>query len=414
MRRAPAVASPGGFALVDAYAEALRAPPARRELRAWSLIALAALAVAGVFALLLALSRLPGAGTLFPWPVGFFEKGLVIHVVFSFVVWFLAVMAALATAAAYRAGGPAPRAVGLGPTAVWLGVAACVMLALPALHDGGEASLNNYVPVIMDPLFYAGLGLLALAMVLVTGRLLVNLAAPRGVVDPVVVATAAAVLLFVAALVVVVFDALAVGGPVDAAFNEAVFWSGGHLLQFVNVTLLLVAWYLLGGVRLAAPPLPPRLLTMAAVFLLLAGLVGVGSAGLVHEPFSVDHRQWITDLQYLLAPPTLLVAVATAWVSPVCQSSRVCSPIAGSGNSVLVLFDRYMLSRTWRMIVERIFCRSMTKSAMERPKNLCGIGTGVIELNGIASASSISRISLPVTITLSSSAILSPSRPTRM
>ncbi len=312
--------SAGGFepaqrqrwSLVAPYAEAVRPAPAQWELRAWGLIAVGALAVAGVFALLLALSRLPGAETWFPWPVQFFHKGLVIHVVFSFVVWFLAVMAALACATAYRAGGPEPRARGLGPVAVWLSVAAFVLLALPAMRDGGEASLNNYVPVIIDPLFYAGLGLLALAMLLVAFRLLVNLAAPRGIVEPVVLATAVATLLFVAALVSIVFDALALGGPVDAAFNEAVFWSGGHLLQFLNVTLMLVAWYLLGGARLAAPLVTPTLLTLAAVFLLIAGLVGVGGAGMVHEPLSVPHRQWITDLQYLLAPPTLLIAVLGA------------------------------------------------------------------------------------------------------
>ena len=45
-----------------------------------------ALGVAGAFALLLAISRVPGVETVFPWPLGFFHKGLVIHVVFSFVV----------------------------------------------------------------------------------------------------------------------------------------------------------------------------------------------------------------------------------------------------------------------------------------------------------------------------------------
>ena len=90
------------WSLVAPYADALRSPAAQWELRAWSLIAVGALAIAGVFALLLALSRLPGAETWFAWPVRFFEKGLVIHVVFSFVVWFLCVMAALAPVAARR------------------------------------------------------------------------------------------------------------------------------------------------------------------------------------------------------------------------------------------------------------------------------------------------------------------------
>lgn len=300
------------WSLVAPYADALRSPAAQWELRAWSLIAVGALAIAGVFALLLALSRLPGAETWFAWPVRFFEKGLVIHVVFSFVVWFLCVMAALATAAAYRAGGGAPRARRLGPVAVWLSIFGCLLLAVPSLLDRGEPSLNNYVPVIIDPLFHAGLGLLTLGMVLVAIRLLINLALPRGIVEPVVLATSAAVLLFGAAVVSVIFDALAVGGPADAVFHETVFWSGGHLLQFVNVTMLLITWYVLGSARLGTPMMKPNWLAAAAVYLLLAGLIGVGAAGMVAEPLSVDHRQWITNLQYLLAPPTLVVALIGA------------------------------------------------------------------------------------------------------
>ncbi|MBM3566674.1 MAG: hypothetical protein FJX42_11255, partial [Alphaproteobacteria bacterium] len=64
--------------------------PVRDLLRAWMGLAALALALAGVMAVLLALSRIPGSQTLFPWPVAFFERGLVAHVVFSFVVWFLA------------------------------------------------------------------------------------------------------------------------------------------------------------------------------------------------------------------------------------------------------------------------------------------------------------------------------------
>ena len=73
-----------------------------RELTGWVAIAVGALGVAGAFALLLAISRVPGVETVFPWPLGFFHKGLVIHVVFSFVVWFLAVFGALSLLAADR------------------------------------------------------------------------------------------------------------------------------------------------------------------------------------------------------------------------------------------------------------------------------------------------------------------------
>ena len=74
----------------------------RRELTAWTGLAVGALGIAGLFAFLLAMSRVPGIESVFPWPLGFFRKGLVIHVVFSFVVWFLAVFGALALLASDR------------------------------------------------------------------------------------------------------------------------------------------------------------------------------------------------------------------------------------------------------------------------------------------------------------------------
>ena len=67
----------------------------RRELLGWAWLAVGALAVAGVFAILLALSRIPGMENAPFWPLGFFYKGLVIHVVFSLVIWLQGVFAFL-------------------------------------------------------------------------------------------------------------------------------------------------------------------------------------------------------------------------------------------------------------------------------------------------------------------------------
>ena len=85
--------------LYAGFAEAMESPAARAELRGWCGLALLSLAIAGVFALLVALSRVPGVEDVAPLPLKFFEKGLVVHVVFSFGVWYLSVMGALMTIA---------------------------------------------------------------------------------------------------------------------------------------------------------------------------------------------------------------------------------------------------------------------------------------------------------------------------
>ena len=325
----PSEPSPGGGAFTPAQAQrwslyagfagAAAKPAARREIWGWSALAMLSLGVAGVFALLVALSRVPGAAEAIPWPVRFFEKGLVLHVVFSFVVWFLSVLGGMTALTTQRLSAGNPRWNGLGPAAVAGAVLASVALFVPAWMDRGEPSLNNYVPVIIDPVYYAGLALLAASLALAVIRLLVNLPRRRGPLEPVSLSVIAAGLIYLLALACFALAWLALAGDPDnaitAAFNEDLFWGGGHALQFVNVGLLLCAWYVLGGIGLGQPVVHPRLMATALLALVVSALPAPFLYA-VFEPFSADQAEAFTNLQYLLAPPVLLVAgggVATAW-----------------------------------------------------------------------------------------------------
>ncbi|TVR95615.1 MAG: cbb3-type cytochrome c oxidase subunit I [Rhodospirillales bacterium] len=283
--------------------------PLQRELRGWSALALAALAIAGVFALLLALSRVPGIEGVFPWPVGFFHKGLVIHVVFSFVVWFLAVFAAITVLATHAAAGPHPRLRWLGQAGITGLAVAMPLLFVPALLDRGEATLNNYVPTIIDPLYYAGLGVMGLAVALPVLRLFANLPGRRpGVLAPM---AAGAGLSYLAALVA--FGAALVllrGETPSYAFNENLFWGGGHVLQFLNTQLLLIGWIVLAGLVLGRS-VGDRT-GLAAVGFLAAVALAAPALYLAFPPFSAAQTQAFTDLQYALGPAALAVALAVA------------------------------------------------------------------------------------------------------
>ncbi|MDH3335259.1 MAG: hypothetical protein OEL50_01325, partial [Rhodospirillaceae bacterium] len=81
----------------------------RKGLFQWVGMGISAIAIAGAFALLLAFSRIPSIQNIFPWPLDFFKKGLVVHVVFSFVVFFLSVFAAVAHITAARLGNGQPK-----------------------------------------------------------------------------------------------------------------------------------------------------------------------------------------------------------------------------------------------------------------------------------------------------------------
>lgn len=287
---------------------------AQKELRFWSILAVSSLAVAGIFALLLAISRLPGADSLFPWPVAFYERSLIIHVIMSFVVWFVACGMIFAQIAAYRISDGTPRSENMGRTAAVALLAAFFLLGAPALMDSGVPSLNNYVPAIIDPIYYIGLLLVAFGAVMGAARVFINLSNRQGALEPIGTSGITA-----SVIVILTIAAFAIswnhngGMPNSPAENEDVFWAGGHILQFFNVAIMIGAWLFLVGRIIGEPPVRPKVAMIAYGIL---GLLALGGLLLlfVEEPLSVAERDLFTQYQYALAPvPTfigLLVAAA--------------------------------------------------------------------------------------------------------
>lgn len=298
----------------------VRAPHKPGELWAWCVLAIAALAVAGVFALLLALSRTPGIQDVFPWPLGFFKKGLVIHVIFSFVVWFLAVFGALMHLAVERMADSAPRFNSLGRWG-WMSVAiGFVLLFVPAFLDRGEPSLNNYIPVIIDPLYYGGLVFLAIGLALPAARLLLNVPGRAAPFEPLFfgVSVGAGIYLVALAAFWLAFENLT-GVQPSRSFNDDLFWGGGHILQFLNSALMLNAWYLLADLALGGKESEPRAggnLFRISVGLYLLAVLPTPLLYLYPQPFSAEQNQVFTDLQYALGPSAAALAawiLARAW-----------------------------------------------------------------------------------------------------
>ncbi len=296
----------GGFQFV------MQSARAKKELKAWCVLALLSLALAGGFALVLAISRVPHVQDIFPWPLQFFQKGLVIHVVFSFVVWFLSLLGALLTLGSYRLSNGSPRAAILGLVALWLGLIACILLFIPGLLDRGEPSLNNYVPVIIDPLYYAGLCLFAVSLMVQVLRLLINIPNHEGPFDPVTQGAAVAGFVYLVALACFGISlAIRWQTPLDASFNEDVFWAGGHVLQYVNTLILLIGWYVLGGIVISRPIIDPRFFKCILGWFLIAALFLL-TLSIVYDPTSYAGRTAYTWAQYGLAPPTLMFVGAAS------------------------------------------------------------------------------------------------------
>jgi len=292
------VASPAG-------AEAMR-----RELFGWAWLAVGALAVAGVFALLLALSRIPGMDRAPFWPLGFFYKGLVIHVVFSLVIWLLAVLAFLVSAATLKASPGRVRAASLGQIGQGLVIAAFPCLFAPAFFDATLPELSNYIPLIRHPLYDLGLAFLALGVLTPVARLMINLPGAARPLPPLAFAMAAAGFIYLLAMI-----AFAAAGGLLAQIGgvggsrDLFFWGGGHLMQFVYAAVMLTNWRILAGRGLrwtAADDGPFRLALLMIAVLALPGPFFYA----VFDAFSPAQREGFRFLQFGLAAPTLLFGAA--------------------------------------------------------------------------------------------------------
>lgn len=323
------------WSLIGGFAPVIGAKTARRELAGWCLLSVGALAVAGVFGLMLALSRIPGAERVFPWPIQFFGKGLVIHVVFSAVVWFIASLGAILHIATLRVSAGAPRLSAAGTVAQAGVLVAFVLLFVPALLDRGTPSLNNYVPAIVDPLYYGGLLVLAVSAGLAVARFLFNLPGRPGPLEPVGIGALSGGLLFLLALVCFGIAGRAISGhPPDAGFNEDLFWGGGHVLQFMNVAIMLVAWYVLGGDALGEPLVRPRAFTLALYGLILCAIPAPIFYA-AFDMFSAPQIKAFTDLQYALALAP--VAVAGLGIATLVKHRQAGRPLPWSDVGFLAL-----------------------------------------------------------------------------
>jgi hypothetical protein len=275
----------------------------------WFALGIAALAMSGVLAVLLVLSRTPVLANLFP-VADFFHAALVAHVDLSVLVWFVAFAGVLWSL------NSTPRLLPLGWAALAGAIAGSAMIAV-APFGAGTPVMANYVPVIDSPAFLGGLAVLGAGMTCLVvrglfasplvGMLLDGTGALRFGLNGAIVAAAMA-------LLALAWSWAALPRELDAkAYYELLFWGGGHVLQFAWTLLLLVSWLLLADAVGARVPLSPRVVAL---------LFGVALACVfitpliyyVYDIASVPHHRLQTWLMRFggglaIAP----VAVAVAW-----------------------------------------------------------------------------------------------------
>lgn len=207
----------------------------------WLWLGVAALAVAGVFAIILVVARTPQLkqiGVL----QGLFDVALVVHVDLSVLMWFLCVLGAGIAGIMRKHEARFP----YWPRAAWLTVtAATVLMALSPLSGQWEVVKSNYIPVLYNGLFFLALGLLAAGMLVLLIPMLMTYCTRKSLrtltlVELGWVHAGWCTLLAIAAFFLSAH--LMPKGLPHAEHFETLFWAGGHILQFTFALLMMAAW----------------------------------------------------------------------------------------------------------------------------------------------------------------------------
>lgn len=291
----------------ERYLLAIPADGRRLLVKGWLWLGLAALLGSGLFSLLLVLSRMPPLHTVFPG-IDFFRTALVVHVDLSVLVWFLACAGTLWSI------NTSARRIALGWAALGFAGAGAVLMALAPFIGGGSPLLSNYVPVLREPIFFAGLLSFAFGIAILVchsmtampkvGPAISGAAALRFGLNTMAVSVALALIAFAWSYVLIP-DFIK-----DEAYYELLFWGGGHMLSFSYTLLMLLAWLWLATTSGVGLALSPR---VALIFFAL-GLAAVFVMPIIYAVFDItsqEHKTVFTGLmRYGGSIATLPLALA--------------------------------------------------------------------------------------------------------
>lgn len=268
----------------------------------WLYIGICALALAGLYSIILVLLRTPVLSGLLSDP-SVFRTTLVIHVNLSVFVWLLSSMAFLWCKDLDE------------KYDYWinycsyLGLVGVISISVAPLLADSNPVLNNYIPMLENWCFIGGLVLFACAS---AGPALMNIYSNitlKGEVIEIATTSAAIILLIAyACFILSYFSLQKIPYPLDLHFYyEMVFWSFGHILQFIYTQGVMIVWIILSSIRLPETNLY-RFIFILNPLLVLPALYA-------HIAFSVDSAEFIEfftlHMKYCggIAPTFLLAAM---------------------------------------------------------------------------------------------------------
>jgi len=266
----------------------------RRLASGWLRLGIASLVGAGLFAILLVLSRTPYVQDVFPW-VDFFHTALGVHVDLSVLLWFMAfggVLWSLNSSA---------RFIGIGWLALALAATGAAVIVLSPFIAVGKPLMSNYVPVIQSTFFFTGLTIFAVGIAVLVLRSLVTAPAAglwKGGEGSIRLGFYAASISTAVALIAFAwsYNIIPQGIFESTQYYDLLFWGGGHVLQFTYSLLMLAGWLWLADACGAKLPLTPRV----ASALLVLGMLPVFYVPVVYLTFAGDMGSYTEQFTQLM------------------------------------------------------------------------------------------------------------------
>lgn len=243
----------------DDYSLYVAGGPLRRLVTGWLLLAVGSLVVGGLFTILIVLSRTPGIQDVFPL-VDFFHTALVVHVDLTVLVWFLAFAGVLWSINSTE------HFIAVGWGALFLAVGGAAVISIAPFLGAGSPLMNNYVPVLRDPVFFYGLGIFGIGFAILVLRGLFysrpidkNMSGEGALGFGLYTGLLAAFITIMALF----WSYNGIPGTIQGeSYYEALFWGSGHVLQFTHTQLMLVVWLWLATASGMAPSLSPRVVVI--------------------------------------------------------------------------------------------------------------------------------------------------------
>jgi hypothetical protein len=206
----------------------------QRICRYWVALSVGALAISGIFALLVVLARIPSVHLPFK---DFFDTALVIHVNLSVLVWMLSISVCIFSMFldCYY----------ILRFLYYVAAAGVLLIAISGFSSDPSPLKNNYLPILQHPVFSLGLGLF-FASVLILSALMIFAKFKKNYLYLSALYTAITIIISAVCFAIAYRMTpmqMRYFGNID--FYEEIFWGGGHVLQFAFAQMLVAVWLLL-------------------------------------------------------------------------------------------------------------------------------------------------------------------------